>query len=180
LDLTGTEALHHSDNLTEIAQRIRNDVWTQTSISISIGGGTSRIIAKLAARKAKPAGVHVVMAGQEDQFMHDIPLAAIPGVGPKFQERLRAYGLQTVADALTFDVAMLTSWFGEATGEWLYDRMPGIHGGPVEPHSVAKSIRRDETFARDLNTDDALLVELARLAGDAAAELRGRSLRTRT
>jgi DNA polymerase-4 len=45
---------------------------------------------------------------------------------------------------------------------------------------VAKSISRDETFARDINRDEALLTELARLISDAASELRSRELRART
>ena len=180
LDLSGTEALHRTDDLATLAGRIREAVLAETSISISIGGGSSRILAKLAAKQAKPAGVHVVAAGREAEFMHDVELAAIPGIGPKFQERLRAYGLQRVADVLGFDEAALASWFGEGTGHWLHDRIRGLDDGVVEPRGVAKSISRDETFARDLTHDDVLLHELARLASDAGADLRGRDLRART
>jgi DNA polymerase-4 len=180
LDLTGTEALHRTNDLAEMATRIREAVLAETHISVSVGGGNSRIIAKLAAKKAKPAGVHVVQPGGESAFMQDIALAAIPGVGPKFQERLSAFGFQRVADLLGFDEAALVSWFGEGTGPWLYDRIRGIDGGTVEPRGIAKSISRDETFPRDLTEDNALLLELARLAADAASELRSRDLRART
>ncbi len=196
IDLTGTEALHRTDDLTVLATRIREHVLDATSISVSIGGGTARIIAKLAAKKAKPhpgaaargprvlpdapAGVHVVAAGHESEFMRAIELAAIPGIGPKFQERLRSYGLQRVQDVLGFDVAALSAWFGESTGQWLYDRVRGIDDGVVEPRGLAKSISRDETFARDLTEDSALLQELARLAADAGADMRARELRART
>jgi len=180
LDLTGTEALHRTTDLDAIAWRIRQAVLDETCISISIGGGSSRIVAKLAAKYAKPAGVRVVEPGKQADFMHDIDLAAIPGVGPRFQERLRAYGFQRVVDLLGFDEAAMATWFGEGTGRWLYDRIRGIDDGAVEPRTVAKSISRDETFPRDLTEDAALLHELARLAADASAELRSRELRTRT
>lgn len=180
LDLTGTETLHRSNDLTEMARRIREHVLDATKISISIGGGTSRVVAKVSVRKAKPAGVYVVDEGREVAFMQDMELAAIPGVGPKFQERLRSYGLIYVRDVLPFDVQALADWFGEGSAEWLYERARGIDGATVEPRSVAKSISRDETFARDLTADDALLTELARLSADAAAELRSRSMRART
>lgn len=180
LDLTGTEALHRTDDLGELATRIREHVLRATQISVSIGGGGARILAKLAAKKAKPAGVYVVAPGKEPDFMHDIELAAIPGIGPKFQERLRTYGLTRVADVLGFDEKALCAWFGEGTGEWLYERVRGIDNGQIEPRGVAKSISRDETFARDLTQDDALLHELARLAADAASDLRARDLRART
>lgn len=172
LDLTGTEALHRTDDLHVLATRIREHVLAATQISISIGGGRARIIAKLAVKKAKPAGVYVVRDGGEAEFMHDIELAAIPGIGPKFQERLRSYGLTRVADVLGFDENALAAWLGEATGQWLYERVRGIDNGQIEPRGVAKSISRDETFARDLTQDDALLHELARLAADAASDMR--------
>jgi DNA polymerase-4 len=180
LDVTGTEAVHHTHDLHELATRIRQDVLDRTQVSVSIGGGTTRVVAKLAAKKAKPGGVFTVLPGGEVDFMKTLDLAAIPGVGPRFQERLRDYGLVRVADVLPFDVAALAVWFGEGTAHWLYERARGIDDGMVEAHGVAKSISRDETFARDINRDDALLTELARLIGDAASELRSRELRART
>jgi DNA polymerase-4 len=180
LDVTGTEAVHHTHDVHELGTRIRQDVLDRTQISVSIGGGTTRVVAKLAAKKAKPGGVVTVLPGGEVDFMKTLDLAAIPGVGPRFQERLRDYGLVRVADVLPFDVAALAIWFGEGTAQWLYERARGIDDGVVETHGVAKSISRDETFARDINRDDALLTELARLIGDAASELRSRELRART
>lgn len=180
LDVTGTDAVHHTHDLHELATRIRADVLEQTRISVSIGGGTTRVVAKLAAKKAKPGGVVTVAAGKEIEFMQTLDLAAIPGIGPRFQERLRDFGLVRVVDVLPFTVDALAVWFGEHTAQWLYDRARGIGGDTVEPHSVAKSISRDETFARDISSDDALLTELARLVGRAASDLRSREMRART
>ncbi len=180
LDTSGTEAVHHTNDLQALATRIREDVLARTSISVSIGGGTTRVVAKLAAKKAKPGGVFTVHEGEEIEFMRTLDLAAIPGVGPRFQERLRDFGLVRVADLLPFDVAALSVWFGEGTAQWLHDRARGIDDGRIEPHGVAKSISRDETFARDISEDDALLTELMRLVGRAASDLRSRELRTRT
>lgn len=180
LDVSGTEAVHHTDDLHELATRIREDVLERTSISVSIGGGSTRVVAKLAAKKAKPGGVFTVAAGQEIEFMKSLDLAAIPGIGPRFQERLRDFGLVRVADILPFDVDALSAWFGEGTAHWLYDRARGVDDGVIEPHGAAKSISRDETFARDISDHDALLTELMRLIGRAASELRAHELRART
>lgn len=180
LDVTGTEAVHHTDDLHVLGMRIRQEVLERTRISVSVGGGTTRVIAKLATQKAKPGGVFTVPAGQEVEFMKTLDLAAIPGVGPRFQEKLRDYGLVRVSDLLPFDVDALSVWFGGGTAQWLYDRARGMDDGRIEPHGVAKSISRDETFARDISDDDALLTELMRLVGRAAADLRSRELRART
>jgi DNA polymerase-4 len=180
LDLSGTEALYHQRTLDDVASQIRNVVLQETQISVSIGGGTNRLIAKLAARKAKPAGVHVVAAGGEADFMHDLPLAAIPGIGPRFQEKLHRFGLRNVADVLPLERKLLVTWFGEGVADWLHDRIRGIAGARVESHSAQKSISRDETFARDINDDDELTTELLHLVVRAGRDLRGQDLRART
>src|SRR5881397_1601282 len=87
LDLGGTEALYHNESLAVTAARIRRDVIRESGISVSFGGGTSKLIAKLAVEHAKPrpdnnaTGVHVVPAGAEMQFMREIKLAEIPLIG---------------------------------------------------------------------------------------------------
>jgi DNA polymerase IV len=180
LDLTGTDTLYHQRALSDLAREIRAAVFAETRINISIGGGTNRLIAKLAVRKAKPANVHIVEPGAEADFMRDLPLAAIPGIGPRFQERLRSYGLMNVADVLPIERKLLVTWFGESTADWLHDRARGIGGTRVEAHGEQKSISRDETFGRDINNDDALTTELLHLVVRAGRDLRGDGLRART
>ncbi len=180
LDLTGTEVLYQNRSLEAVAQMIRQAVLAETQIQISIGGGTNRLISKLAVRQAKPAGVHVVAAGQELEFMRGISLAAIPGIGPRFQERLRAYGLERVVDALPLDRKLFEAWFGVGAAHWLYDRIRGLDSTTVEPHTAQKSISRDETFARDISDDESLRTELMHLTVRAGRDLRGESLRART
>src|SRR5262245_9331171 len=51
LDLSGTETLYHQRTLADVSEQIRMTVLAETSINISIGGGTNRLIAKLAVRK---------------------------------------------------------------------------------------------------------------------------------
>src|SRR3712207_1278892 len=94
LDLGGTEALYHHEPLADTARRVRDLVRQATGLSVSIGGGTSKLVAKLAVERAKPkpgtaaTGVHVVPAGGEAAFLRTVALAEIPGVGPRAQERL--------------------------------------------------------------------------------------------
>jgi len=180
LDLTGTETVYRNASLPDIAQRLRIAVLEETRINISLGGGTARLIAKLAVRKAKPAGVYVVEPGAEADFMVELPLAAIPGIGPKFQERLRRFGLVTCADVLPLERAALEGWFGPGTGAWLYDRVRGIDNTHVATRESQKSISRDETFARDINDDDVLATELLQLVTRAGHDLRSDRLRART
>jgi len=186
LDLAGTEALYHNESLSETAARIRGDVIRETGLSVSFGGGTSKLIAKLAVEHAKHGasghgtGVHVVPAGEEQEFMHGIALAEIPLVGPRFQERLARLGMRTVPDVLQYDERTLTQWLGEREAAWLCDRVRGIDSAHVEPHLDAKSISRDETFPLDIDDDAELRKELLALLTRAAADLRADGLAART
>ena len=185
LDLSGTERLYN-EPLAETARRIRNDVKHATKLSVSIGGGASKLVAKLAAGRAKPrAGVEgksvvIVEPGAEEEFLRGFALADLPGVGPRFQEELLRFGLREVADAVRHDLKTLQGWLGERAGGWLYRRIRGQDESAVDSAGEAKSISRDETFPKDLNDAESLDRELVALAGRAAADLRAAGLQART
>lgn len=185
VDLTGTEQLHR-EPLATTARRMRDAVAQHASLTVSIGGGTSKLIAKLAAGVAKPRpgaaadGVCIVDPGQEEAFMRRFALADIPFIGPKFQARLEKLGLRTVLDALAHDRTKLVAWLGRREGEWLYERVRGIDCAEVAADRDAKSISRDETFPADIADDEGLATRLLALAGRAAADLREAGLLART
>jgi DNA polymerase IV len=185
VDLSGTEGLY-GESLTETAHRIRDAVTSETALPVSIGGGTSKLVAKLAAGLAKPRpgteanGVRIVQPGGEAEFMLQFALADIPFIGPKFQERLARFGLRTVGDAVRQEHGTLVEWFGEREAHWLYERVRGIDRAPVEADREVKSVSRDETFATDLNDDDALAARLLSLADRASADVRASGLVART
>jgi DNA polymerase IV len=180
LDLTGTDALYRGESLSDTARRIQAAVKDETDITVSIGGGTTRIVAKLAAERAKPAGVHVVEPGDEASFMADHELRDIPGVGPVLSDRLRAMGLVAVRDAFPLDAPTLEAMLGPGRGSWLYERIRGMGSDVVSPQSEAKSMSREETFPRDLQDDAELERELTALAVRVASDLRRQALRART
>lgn len=186
LDLTGTEALHGHETLADTAGRIRQAVHRETGMWISLGGGTSKLIAKLAAERAKPRpgtgarGILVVPPGGEAGFMETLSLADIPGVGPKLQQKLKGLGLERVSDVLPHDRTTLARWLGRRPAEWLWARVRGIHTAPVEPRAPARQISRECTFARDVADDGPLGAQLRALVAKAAAELRSDRLAART
>src|SRR5205814_5781129 len=65
VDLTGTEQLYSGEPLAATARRMREAVAHETALAVSIGGGTSQLVAQLAAGVAKPrvgkpaGGVHL-------------------------------------------------------------------------------------------------------------------------
>lgn len=179
LDLSGTERLFAED-LTATAQRIRERVLAETDISVSVGGGTGRLVAKLAVRRAKPGGVLVVPPGGEEEFVRSHRLAELPGVGPAFAEELQRRGLIRVEDAIRVERAWLQTWLGEGRGAWLYERVRGIDATRVLAREPRKSVSSERTFARDLGEDRTVERELLRVCVSATAALREADLRART
>jgi DNA polymerase-4 len=180
LDLTGTERLPGYADLAAIASHIRESLLSETEISVSIGGSTQRLVAKLAANLAKPGGVRVVVPGQEAEFMRQFDLSQIPGVGPTLASSLSRRGLVTVEDALGVDQVWLERWFGPARGAWLYRRIRGRDSSRVDPHESRKSISSERTFFTDLSSDDDLADQLFRLSLSVGRSLRKQELRART
>ncbi len=180
LDLTGTERVFGGASLEACAERIRAQVREETAISVSIGGGTSRVIAKLASRRAKPAGVFVVPPGEEEAFLRTLTLADLPGVGPALAEALARRGLVTVNDAWDVQPEWWVRWFGARRGRWLHRRIHGADDSAVDPHERRRSISSERTFARDVSDDAELARRLQRLAESVAGTLRRKHLRART
>ena len=180
LDLTGTEALYHHEPLQATALRIQAAVKEETDITVSIGGGPTRVVAKLAAERAKPAGVHIVDPSGVVPFMEGFELRDIPGVGPVLGEKLRLMGLTSVTDALPLAEDELETMLGTGRGSWLHQRIRGIGSDVVEPSSPAKSMSREETFPRDLTSNADIERELMALAIRVASDLRRQGLRART
>ena len=182
----GTEALYAGEPLADTAARIRESVRAETALSVSIGGGTNRLVAKLAVELAKPkpgtdaTGVHVVAPGDEARFMTRFALGDIPGIGPKAQERLERIGLRAVPDVLRYDQPQLERLLGAEDARWLLDKARGIDQSPVAVREETKSMGREDTFPTDLHEERDLERELQRLALRVAADLRGDGLRART
>ncbi len=186
LDLSGTETLHGNASLTDVARRIRREVLDDTGVTVSVGGGTNRLVAKLAAGRAKPHctpecdGVLVVEPGSEADFLLQFDLAAIPGVGPRFQQRLARHGLTSVAEARNVSPATLAEWIGTRAAEWLSPRLHGQASHTVHARVRAKSLSRDTTFPADIHDDAELAARLLALVDRAAADLRRRRMTART
>ncbi len=180
LDLTGTERLFLDETLEQTAWRIRASVLDRTDISVSLGGGTRRVIAKLATTRAKPAGVYVVPPGREQDFLNELNLADLPGVGPSLADALRKRGLIRVEDALSVQPEWMERWFGERRGAWLYRRIRGVDDSRVDATSRRKSISSERTFFEDLSDDKELEKRVLELANSVGAILRDKSFRART
>jgi DNA polymerase IV len=146
---------------------------------LSVGLASNKLCAKIASDLRKPDGLVVVPPGTEAAFLAPLPLARLWGVGPKTRAVLEGWGLRTIGDLASFDLAALGARFGDH-GTTIAERARGIDLGAVEPWEAAKSISHEHTFDRD--TLDAAEVErmLLRLSEGVGKRLREASVRART
>ena len=190
LDVTGARALF-GDGET-IGRFIRRRVLDELELQCSVGVATSKFVAKLASKGAKPRvtdrgveegiGVLVVEPGREREFVSPLPVDALWGVGPATLTRLERLGVRTVSDLAELPPEILERSVGVAHGRHLAALARAEDDREVTPHRPAKSIGNEETFARDLVSADEIRSEVVRLADHVAGRLRlhGRSARTVT
>ena len=120
IDLTGTEKLFGPPEQT--AKKIKERVKKETGLTVSIGLAPTKYLAKLASDMQKPDGFYQIEEGTEEQFMLNLPLKKVWGIGDKTYEALKMAGLKTTRDihekslgALTFTTPVFLP--GESQGQ---------------------------------------------------------------
>jgi len=174
LDLTGCERHHRSWR--DAATKIHRAVVEETGLSISIGIGATRAVAKIAASLAKPSGVMEVARGEERAFLDALPIEHLPGVGPRMRRDLARFNLHTVGDLAAISEEVLEETFGR-TGRTLSRRARGLESSEDEA-SVGKtvpqtrSISRETSFAQDTADEQFIGGMISYLAQRATRSLR--------
>lgn len=178
VDLGGTELLHGP--LEKVAEEIKNQILLETGLSCSVGLGPNKLVAKLASDAAKPGGLRIVRPEEVQIFLDPLPVEKLWGVGPKTAARLSQKGIRTVRDLREVPLGLLCSWFGQKTGEALWQLSRGIDEDPVVPVREAKSLSHEVTYPEDLFDRPAIAHEIRRLALAVADRLHGENLLAQT
>ena len=148
-----------------VAESVQRALRDELGLPASLGVATSRLVAKMATDAAKPGGIVVVPPDEVARFVAPLPVRAIPGVGPKTEERLRASGIETVADIAAHSPSELGRWLGAFGRELL----ALAHGTPAEAAPVAvgpRSRSSDRTFDEDVDRWEPIAAAVNELAGE--------------
>ncbi|HVF52818.1 MAG TPA: DNA polymerase IV [Actinomycetota bacterium] len=173
LDVSGALKLF-GDPVT-IAGAIKRDI-AGLGLSCTVGVAPNKFLAKLASAAGKPDGLLVVPPDGVEAWLHPMPVRALWGVGQRTGEMLQRLGLRTIGDLAVVPRATLQRALGDAAGAHLHDLANGRDDRPVVPSQEAKSVGAEETFARDLDTLDAVVREVLRLSDRVAGRLRAKGL----
>ncbi|MBL7258366.1 DNA polymerase IV [Paractinoplanes lichenicola] len=167
--------------VTALAEQIRRSIADATGgVTASIGLGSSKLVAKIGSDLHKPDGLTVVAPGQEQAFLHALPVSRLPGVGPATMERLRRARVHTVGDLAGVALPDLIEMLGQAHGAGLYRLARADDDRPIMGEREAKSVSAEETFDVDLTDRVRLNAELDLLAARVGGRLRTGGLSART
>ena len=153
-----------------LAQVIRDMIFQKTNLTSSAGIGPNKLIAKIASEVKKPNGQFEVTAEEVPDFMRELPVRKLWGIGEVTERKLEQLNVKTCGDLQRFSRVELQELFGKFGSE-LYDLSRGIDDRPVEPDRERKSLSNEETFATDLKSLGECQTKLGELFGELMAEL---------
>lgn len=160
LDVTGSELCHGSATL--IARQLRQAIWNQHQLTASAGIAPNKFLAKIASDWNKPNGQFVITPDEIDDFIKDLPVKKIHGVGKVTAKKMHDMDIHTCTDLQQLSQQQLQHRFGVFGGR-LFDLCRGIDERPVQTHRERKSASVEDTFLHDLPDLTACLAEIQRL-----------------
>jgi DNA polymerase-4 len=167
-----SDCLQQRGSATLIAEEICQRIEQQIDITVSAGVAPNKFLAKVASDWNKPNGIFVISPDQVDDFVTQLPVKKLFGVGKVTATRLQKHGITVCGDLRRFDVFELTRMFG-SFGKRLHELGQGIDDRTVKPSRKRKSLSVERTYSSDLETLEQCLDKLPSLLD----ELNGRLLK---
>ncbi|MNF54468.1 DNA polymerase IV [compost metagenome] len=157
-----TDSPHCGGSATLMAAEIRAAIALELGLTASAGVAPNKFLAKLASEQRKPDGLFVIRPQEVDEFVRQLPLGKLPGIGRKTADRLESQGLYSCEDARALSAEELCARFGKL-GEMLTGRIWGQDDQPVQAQRVRKSIGVETTLASDVLDEAACWQVLSQL-----------------
>ncbi|XP_068602898.1 DNA repair protein REV1 [Brachionichthys hirsutus] len=130
----------------DLAKAIRADINDKTGCCASVGMGSNILLARLATRKAKPDGQYLLRSEEVDDFIRDLPVTSLPGVGPVMGRKLAAVGVRACGDLQQVSLPQLQKKFGPRTGQTLFRFCRGLDDRPVRYEKERKSVSAEMNY----------------------------------
>ena len=146
------------------AQKIKHDITVQIGISLSIGVGPNKLVAKIACDSQKPDGLTLVKPEEAVGFLAPLAVDRLLGVGKKTFTRMEQMGIKTIEDLAKFDVQRLIEMFGKTLGLYFHNSANAIDNEPVVEQGDAESISKIGTLKQDTHDLVLLLQKIDELA----------------
>ena len=143
----------------DIAREIKQRIRETTGLTASAGVSYCKFLAKIASDWRKPDGLTVVHPDRALDFIAQLKVERIWGVGHKTAEKMHRMGIFTGLDLRAVSLSHLTQEFGKM-GQVFYDFARGIDNRPVVSEWERKSVSCEQTFESDFSEDAVVTIHL--------------------
>ena len=154
------------DTASHLAQQIKNAIREKLKLSCSIGVSSNKLIAKIASDFRKPDGLTIVSPEKVEEFLEQLKIRAIPGIGKKTEERLTQMNFETIKDLKKLDVFTLNKEFGRKHGTYIFNSVRGIDTEPVKEREASIQYSKLSTLKKDSNDYEFLAENLIELCDE--------------
>lgn len=178
VDVTGSRLLHGDGPA--IARAIRAATSAELGLTVSVGVGPNKFVAKLASDMDKPDGLTVAPDAPDAlaAWLQPLGIERMWGVGPKSLPQFHAAGIRTFGDLQRMDPGKLRTALGDhALG--MRERAFGRDDRPVETEHERKGVGHETTFDEDVADPEAVIDMLHGLTESACRRLRASGGTTR-
>ncbi len=142
IDMNGIRSMWRM-SFRELADHIRQSVYVEVGITVSVGISTTRILAKVASEMNKPNGSTVIPGRRIARFLHDIPIGSVPGIGSNRRQLLSKQRINTAYDFCSTSKERIDNILGKA-GVDLWQELNGqpvfrLELHPPQPKSISRT-----------------------------------------
>ncbi len=163
---------------TRVAKMIKSDIKRQLGWCVSVGLAPSKFLAQLAMECQRPDGLTVVLPEQIGDFLADVPIDQLPGVGAVTRQQFAAMQIERVGALAQVPLNELVRRFGQR-GSSFWHLAQGWDDDPVAPAEQLDQIREETSFAAPLYTREEMCDALRELAAALCGRLQRRGLQAR-
>ncbi|SMC54560.1 DNA polymerase IV [Cellulophaga tyrosinoxydans] len=167
-DLTGMDRFF---GCYKFSSELRNKVFRESGLPISIGLSINKTVSKVATNEAKPNNQLMIDIGYEKPFLAPLSIKKIPLVGEKTYRIFCNMGVKNIHTVQQMPLEMMTSVFGK-NGQVIWQRANGIDNTPLVAYHERKSISSERTYGQDTTDVVALKTTIVAMAENLAFQLR--------
>lgn len=122
---------------------------------MSIGISHNILLAKLATRRAKPAGVFHLLAADVPSFLAPLDVEDFPSVGYSIRGRMEEkFGTTTVGELTHLSRGNIRAALGPKTGDMVWGYIRGADERRIEPSKERKSISAEMNASTAVKSSD--------------------------
>ncbi|NXU35793.1 POLK polymerase, partial [Drymodes brunneopygia] len=164
----------------EVVKEIRFRIEQKTQLTASAGIAPNTMLAKMCSDRNKPNGQYRISPERLAvlDFLKDLPIRKVPGIGKVTEKMLKALGIVTCSE-LYQQRALLSLLFSEVSWRNFLDISLGLGSTHLEKDGERKSMSTERTFS-EINTAEDQYSLCRELCRDLAQELQKEGLKGKT